>query len=89
MREQVMSGRAGAVALNVSEFGRSSTFRERLLVFGGTERGDFLLPYRRVSAAHLQFWRRASEKMVSSVSRQRPGRTPLRSWNSTGRNAAR
>jgi len=67
MREQVMSGRAGAVALNVSEFGRSSTFRERLLVFGGTERGDFLLPYRRVSAAHLQFWRRASERYAAAV----------------------
>src|SRR5262249_19100024 len=37
MREQVMGGRAGAVALNVAEYGQASVFRERLLlVIGGT-----------------------------------------------------
>ena len=36
MREQVMSGKAGAVALTVAEFGRASRFREQALVLGGT-----------------------------------------------------
>ena len=74
MREQVTSGRAGAVALNVAEFGRTSIFRDRLLVVGGTERGDFALPYHHVTAKQVAvggvtwpFVRRASNRYADAA----------------------
>jgi glycosyltransferase involved in cell wall biosynthesis len=67
MREQVTSGRAGAVALNVTEFGQRSAFGDRLLVIGGAERGDFVLPYRRICGQRWLVWRRASDRYADSV----------------------
>jgi glycosyltransferase involved in cell wall biosynthesis len=68
-REQVASGRAGAVALNVLEFGRVSAFRGRMIVVGGTERGDFALPYHQIkpTRASWSFWHRASERYAEAV----------------------
>ena len=48
LREAVRSGAAGAVALTVAEFGRRSAMGDRLVVVGGTERGDYPMPYRRI-----------------------------------------
>ncbi|HET7880425.1 MAG TPA: hypothetical protein VFL55_06025, partial [Acetobacteraceae bacterium] len=67
MREQVMGGRAGAVALNVAEYGESSAYRERLLVIGGADPGDFPLSYRQVTAIAGRFWRRTSERYADAV----------------------
>lgn len=67
MREQVTSGRAGAVALTVSEFGTASRLRDCLLVVGATAPGDFALPYRQVTPGSLAFWRRASDRYARSV----------------------
>jgi glycosyltransferase involved in cell wall biosynthesis len=68
MREQVTGGRAGAVALNVAEFGRTSSFRDRLLVVGGTEPGDFALPYHHVAAKQTwPFVRRASNRYADAA----------------------
>lgn len=74
MREQVSSGRAGAVALNVMELGRASAFHDRILVVGGTEPGDFALPYHHAKPAHRTvlgvswpFWRRASDRYADAV----------------------
>jgi glycosyltransferase involved in cell wall biosynthesis len=74
MREEVTSGRAGAVALNVAEFGQRSAFHQRLLVIGGAERGDFTLPYHRIRPQRKSlfgvpwaFWRRASGQYAEAV----------------------
>lgn len=74
MREQVASGRAGAVALNVLEFGRVSAFRDCLIVVGGAEPGDFALPYHHVDAGRRgglsmswPFWCRASDRYADAV----------------------
>jgi UDP-glucose:(glucosyl)LPS alpha-1,2-glucosyltransferase len=76
MREQVMSGKAGAVALTVAEFGRASRFREQALVLGGTAPGDVDLPYRRIDGHERRvlglpwpFWRRASERYADAVAK--------------------
>jgi UDP-glucose:(glucosyl)LPS alpha-1,2-glucosyltransferase len=68
MREQVTSGRAGAVALNVMELGGASVFHDHMLVVGGTEPGDFTLPYHRakpkrdaVLGLSWPFWGRVSD----------------------------
>lgn len=74
MREQVTSGRAGAVALNVMELGRASVFHDRMLVVGATEPGDFTLPYYRakpkhgtVLGVHWPFWGRASDHYADAA----------------------
>ena len=74
MREQVTSGHAGAVALNVLEFGRVSAFRDRLIVVGAAEPGDFALPYHHVDVGRgvglsmsWPFWHRASDRYANAV----------------------
>ena len=74
MREQVTSGHAGAVALNVLEFGRVSAFRDRLIVVGAAEPGDFALPYHHVDVGRgvglsmsWPFWHRASDRYADAV----------------------
>jgi len=74
MREQVASGRAGAVALNVMELGHASVFRDRILVVGGTEPGDFTLPYNHATPKRgailgisWPFWGRASDHYADAV----------------------
>ena len=74
MREQVTSGHAGAVALNVLEFGRVSAFRDRLIVVGAAEPGDFALPYQHVDVGRgvglsmsWPFWHRASDRYADAV----------------------
>jgi glycosyltransferase involved in cell wall biosynthesis len=67
MREQVTRGRAGAVALNVAEYGQVSRLRDRLLVVGATETGDFALPYRRVRSRSWPIWRRDIDRYADAV----------------------
>jgi UDP-glucose:(glucosyl)LPS alpha-1,2-glucosyltransferase len=74
MREQVTGGRAGAVALNVMELSRASVFRDRMLVVGGAEPGDFTLPYYRAKPKHgtvlglsWPFWGRASDHYADAA----------------------
>src|SRR5689334_6182018 len=74
MREQVTSGHAGAVALNVLEFGRVSAFRDRLIVVGAAEPGDFASPYHHVDVGRgvglsmsWPFWHRASDRYADAV----------------------
>src|SRR5271166_4626887 len=74
MREQVTSGRAGAVALNVMELGHASVYRDGILVVGGTEPGDFALPYHHAKPQHRAIlgiswplWGRASDRYADAV----------------------
>lgn len=74
MREQVTSGHAGAVALNVMELGHASVFRDRMLVVGGAKPGDFTLPYHRAKPKHgtvlgvsWPFWGRVSDHYADAA----------------------
>ena len=74
MREQVTSGRAGAVALNVMELGHASVFRDRILVVGGAQPGDFTLPYHHTKPKHVAvlgifwpFWGRTGDRYADAV----------------------
>jgi glycosyltransferase involved in cell wall biosynthesis len=74
LREAVTSGQAGAVALTVAEFNRASVYRDRTIVLGGGERGDYEPSYESIAVRRFHplglpwlFWKRLSHCYADAV----------------------